>query len=82
VVWEALTSGQKAREAHATKDKKEKDKIFEDQVNQNPRYGPPGEDTQERRDRFQEYTQANATKKETMQAEENTRFTHGENAQQ
>ncbi|CAG8511211.1 7133_t:CDS:10 [Ambispora gerdemannii] len=53
----------------------EKDKIFEEQVNKNPRYGPPGEDTQERRDRFEEYEKADDSQKENMQNEENERFT-------
>lgn len=81
-VWETLTSHQAQREAHQKKTKEQKDKIFEDQVNQNPRYGPPGEDTQERRNRFKEYENADETKKETMQAKENERFTQGENANQ
>ncbi|CAG8733446.1 24964_t:CDS:2 [Racocetra persica] len=60
----------------------EKDKIFEEQVNKNPRYGPPGEDTQDRRDRFEEYAKANDEQKANMQEEENERFTTGENARQ
>ena len=78
--WQDQTSGKTAREAHAKKTKAEKDKIFEEQVNQNPRYGSPGEDTQERRERFKEYTQADDTQKEKMQGGENTRFTSGQNA--
>jgi hypothetical protein len=81
-VWETLTSHQAQREAHAKKDKKEKDKIFEEQVNNNPRYGPPGEDTQDRRNRFEEYQKADDTQKEKMQTEENEHFTTGENANQ
>ncbi|CAG8442372.1 3954_t:CDS:2 [Ambispora leptoticha] len=68
------------REAFQKKTKEEKDKIFEEQVNSNPRYGPKGEDTQERRDRFKEYEKADETKKEQLQAQENEQFTHGENA--
>ncbi|CAI2199808.1 9128_t:CDS:2 [Funneliformis geosporum] len=67
-----MTSGQKQQEAHAKKDQAQKDKIFEEQVNNNPRYGSPGEDTQERRDRFKEYETASETQKENLQTEENT----------
>ncbi|KLL04698.1 MAG: hypothetical protein MRERV_14c045 [Mycoplasmataceae bacterium RV_VA103A] len=81
-LWREILSHRAAKETHNKKTEEQKDKIFEEQVNKNPRYGPPGEDTQERRDRFKEYTQANDTKKKKMQEEENTRFTQGENARQ
>jgi len=76
-----MTSGKAAKKTHAKKDPQQKDKIFEEQVDQNPAYGPPGEDTPERRDRFKEYEKADEEKKERMQEEENQKFTQGENAQ-
>ena len=81
-LWQELTSGQAAKKSHSTKTKEEKDKIFEEQVNRNPAYGPPGEDTAERRERFKEYEKADPTKKAQMQEAENEKFTTGENANQ
>jgi hypothetical protein len=51
-------------------------------VNNNPRYGPPGVDTQERRDRLAEYEAANENQKEQLQEAENARFTQGQNSYQ
>jgi hypothetical protein len=77
-----MTSGEYARKAHQKKTQAEKDKIFEEQVNKNPRYGPLHQDTQERRERFKEYekTKNDPKKREQMQEQENERFTTGENA--
>lgn len=81
-LWEAFVSHQEAKKAHSKKTPSEKENIFKEQVDKNPRYGPPGEDTQERRDRHKEYEKADKDKKSKMEEEENERFTQGENANQ
>ena len=79
-IWEKLTSHSEQQAAFNNKTPEQKDKIFEEQVDNNPRYGPQGVDTQERRDRFTEYQ--NSANKEALQVEENNRFTTGQNAHQ
>ncbi|WNE40443.1 MAG: hypothetical protein GBAus27B_000510 [Mycoplasmataceae bacterium] len=75
-LWQQITSGLKQKEAHQNKSSEQKEQIFQDQVNNNPRYGPIGVDNQERRDRL------NEPRTEQLYQEENNRFTQGQNAYQ
>jgi hypothetical protein len=96
-LWQEITSNRAAKKAgqkiekaaqeNAQKPSTEqgpdpRDKPMEDFINKNPAYGPPGEDTQERRDRHKEWLKASPEKKTTMFAEEIKCFTTGENASQ
>lgn len=96
-LWEEITSNREAEKARQKREKEAKeneqkppeqrqpdprDKIVEEWIEKNPRYGPPGVDTEERRKRHEEWLKATPKEKEKMFKEEGQRFTAGENASQ